>query len=222
EGGRRKVVVMGGPAMAVWLSRALHDKSVAIRLFETNRARAEELADKLEWVTVVNADPTDPAVFEEERIGEADSFVALRTDDEHNILSCAWAKSAGVKQTIAVITRPTYSRLIERVGVDEAVNPSAVAARQIALELDTAGLVPVASLGEGAIQIFRVRVGPRSELLGKPLRKLKLSPKWMVAAIQHGQQIRVPTAEDFIHVDDNVIVVGKPGDESRLGELFDV
>ena len=53
---RRKVVLMGGPSMAVWLCRSLRDRSFSIRLFETDRERAEELAEKLDWVTVIQAE----------------------------------------------------------------------------------------------------------------------------------------------------------------------
>ena len=63
---RRKVVLMGGTPMAVWLCRALREHAWSIRLFETNTARSEELAEKLDWVTVLNADPTDKGVFAEE------------------------------------------------------------------------------------------------------------------------------------------------------------
>ena len=65
---RQRVVIMGGSAMAVWLCRSLRDRNFAVRLFETDRKRAEELAEKLGWVTVIHADPTERSVFDEERI----------------------------------------------------------------------------------------------------------------------------------------------------------
>ena len=40
---RQRIVIMGGTPMAVWLSRALRNRSFAIRIFETDRERAEEL-----------------------------------------------------------------------------------------------------------------------------------------------------------------------------------
>ncbi|HIB00964.1 MAG TPA: hypothetical protein EYO31_03515 [Phycisphaerales bacterium] len=77
---------MGGTPVAVWLCRTLQNRGFSIRLFETELERAKELAEKLPWVTVIQADPTDPSVFTDEHIENADAFVAL-TGDEHNIPS---------------------------------------------------------------------------------------------------------------------------------------
>lgn len=218
--GRRSVVLMGGPAMGVWLCRALKDQPFSIRLFEIDRARAEELADKLDWITVINADPTDAAVFDEEGIAEADAFIALTNDDEQNILGCAWAKSMGVRQVLSVAQRRSYLHLVSRIGVDHAFSPRIVAARQIERELDDQSLRRLASLAEGIIDVYRVRVGGLGEVIGKPLKKVRLTPDFMILAIQHGPEVRVPGAEDFIHVNDTVLVVGRHGQERRLRKLF--
>ena len=101
--GRQQIVIMSGSAMAVWLCRALKDKGFAIRVFEPRRPRAEELGDKLGWVTVIQEDVMDSAVFEEERVAQADAFVALDDDDEHNILACAWAKDRGVSRADRIL-----------------------------------------------------------------------------------------------------------------------
>ncbi|MCH7812832.1 MAG: Trk system potassium transporter TrkA, partial [Planctomycetes bacterium] len=103
SGKTKNVVIMGGSAMGVWMCRALEGGSFSVRLFEIERERAEELSGKLEHVTVVQADPTDPDVCAEERIGAADVFIAVTNDDEHNILASAQAKSLGVSTAIAVV-----------------------------------------------------------------------------------------------------------------------
>jgi trk system potassium uptake protein TrkA len=79
KGGKKRVALMGGPAMAVWLCRALKRRDFAIRLFEIKHARAEELAEKLEWVTVIEADPSDRATFDEENLAQADAWSRCST-----------------------------------------------------------------------------------------------------------------------------------------------
>ena len=110
--GRRRVVLMGGSPMAVWLCRALQDKNFSMRLFEIKRARAEELAEKLDWVTVLQADPTDRSIAEEEHLGQADVFIALRTADEDNIIASVLAKSMGVTTVMAVVQGSSYVDLV--------------------------------------------------------------------------------------------------------------
>ena len=105
-----------------------------------------ELAGKLPWVNVLHADVTDVAVFEDERVAEADAFIGLTDDEEHNILACAWAKTANVEQTIAVVQRRRYLNLVSRINIDAAFSPRAVAVRQIERAINDAPMLQMASL----------------------------------------------------------------------------
>ncbi|MCA9296277.1 MAG: NAD-binding protein, partial [Phycisphaerales bacterium] len=216
---RNKVVIMGGPTMAVWLCRALRDRDWSIRLFDTDRARAQELAEELDWVTVLNADPTDPSVFAEEQIGLADVFVAMLDEDEANIIGCVQAKASGVTQAIAVVKRSKYLDLLYHVGVDRPFSPSRVAAREIEDLLDDSPVRLLASLANG-VDAHLVRVSEDAEMAGKPLHEIKLSPNWVIAAIRRGKNIWVPGADDMIQAKDTVLVIGRQGRERKLQVLF--
>jgi len=220
ERGRKRIAIMGGPAMAVWLARALHQRDFSIRLFELRRERAEELAEKLDWVTVIQADPSDRAVFEEEHLDQADALVALLDDDEHNILACAWAKSMGVANVVAVVQRPDYLHLLPSVGIDRAFSPRMVAVREIERFLQSGPLRRVASLAKGIIDVFQVCVGEKAKVLGKPLRDIRLSPDWVIAAIERADSVQVPSADDTIEVGDTLLVIGRSGTESTLKKIF--
>jgi len=222
RGGRRKVVVMGGPEMAVWLCEALRDRSFAIRIFEVDRARAEELAAELSWVTVLNADPTDREVFNEEHIGDADTFVSLRNDDEDNIIACVLAKSRGVTQTVAVVQRSSYLDLLYDIGVDRAFSPRKVAARQIESVLGDDPLRAITSFADGRLVVYRLVVGAACQIVGKRLRQVKLTPDWSVIAIRRDGVARVPIADDQIAAGDILLVIGREKRDADLRKLFDV
>lgn len=217
---RRKVVIMGGPAMAVWLSRALRGREYAIRLFEIDRERAEVLADKLDWVTVICADPTSQDVAEEEHFDQVDVFIAMTGDDEHNIIGGATAKHMGAGEAIAVVRKPTLWRLVESVGIDRSYSPRTVAAKEIIRFIDTGPIRHIASLAEGFIDVYWVRVGARSDVVGKPLRELKLSPDWVIACVQHGPDVSVPGAGQILQSGDAALVLGRHDREKQLRRLF--
>jgi trk system potassium uptake protein TrkA len=221
KAGRKNVVIMGGPPMAVWLCRALRDRNISIRLFEIKEERAKELADLLDWVTVIHADPTDRAVFDEERIADADAFVALAHDEE-NILGCLLAKTMGVPQSIAVVERPNYIPLLERLGIDRPFTPRLVAVKEIERVLDESPLRQMTSLAEGQIDVYRVRVSEDAPVVGKPLKEVRLAPDWVAVAIQRGEEIHVPGPDDEMHVGDTVLVVGRHGMEDTLRTMFRV
>jgi len=217
---RRKVIIMGGPVMAVWLCRILRDADWSIRVFEKDRQRAEELAERLDWVTVLNADPTEREVAMEEHIGQADAFIALVDDDEDNIIGCVLAKTMGVTQVIAVVQRSNYLDLLSHIGVDHPFSPRVVAAREIEQLIDDEPVRLLASLAEGKIDAFRVRVSAGASVLGKALRQLKISPDFVIAAIRRGERVWVPGADDAIEVGDIVLVIGRHGSERPLKHLL--
>ena len=219
KSGRQQVVVMGGASTAVWLCRALKDHNFSVRVFEADRERAEELAHKVDWVTVLNADPTDPLVFEEEHVGRADAFVALAADDEQNILVAAWAKSMGVEKAVALVQRTNYQHLLTPVGIDHAFSPRRVAVSEIEDLIDKGGLRCVSTIAEGVIDVFRVRIGAKAEVAGRPLREITLKDA-VIAAVPDGDGARMPGPDDVLNADDTVLVIGRHGIEKSLRKLF--
>jgi trk system potassium uptake protein TrkA len=218
--GRRRAVLMGGTPMAVWLCRTLHDRNFSIRLFEVNRDRARELAEKLDWVTVIQADPTDRSIAEEEHLGQADVFVALRNNDEGNIIASVLAKTSGVTQVVAVVQGSTYLDLVYHIGVDRAFNPAEVAAKEIERTVEESPLQQMSSLADGVVDAYQVRVSIKGEVVGKRLRDIHLTPNWSVAAIRRGEKAWVPGADDTLEVGDTALLIGKHGMEKQLKKLF--
>jgi trk system potassium uptake protein TrkA len=220
--GRRRVVLMGGPEMAIWLCEALRERMFSIRLFEARRARAEELAAKLPWITVLHADPTDRETFQEEQLGQADVFVAMRPDDEDNIIACVLAKSRGVTQTIAVVQRSNYLDVLPDIGVDRTFSPRIVAARQIESVLDDRPFRAITEFADGSLVVYRFKIGGGCTLVGRRLREVKLTPDWSIIVIRRGTQAVVPSAGDTLAVGDAVLVIGRAGREAAARQLFDV
>ena len=219
--GRRSVVILGGTMMAEWLCRSLRNKPFSIRLFEKDRARAEELAAELEWVTVLNADPVDPGIFTEERVAEADVFVALLDEDETNIIGGVLAKLRGVEMVIVVVQRSTYLEPVFTIGIDRAYSPRTVAAKQIENALDTSPVRVLSSLSDGEVSVFRVRVGEKSAIAGERLRSVKLTPNWSILAVQRGEKTTVPHADADVCAGDVLLVMGRTAQRAELVKIFD-
>ncbi|MCA9279994.1 MAG: Trk system potassium transporter TrkA [Phycisphaeraceae bacterium] len=213
---RKRIAILGADATTIWLARALRERAFAVKLFVTSRDRAEELAQQLSWVTVVNADPTDPAIFEEENLREYHAFVALTHDDEDNILACAFAKSRGLPSAYAIVQKRRYLHLLEHVAIDEAFSPRLVAAKQVIGMLDDSGFRRIAVIEEGVLEAYAMRIGASCSLCGTPLFEITDFPGWIVAAIEHNDHVSVPDRTATFSVGDRLIVVGPPAIESKL------
>ncbi len=220
---RRRVIIMGGTGMGVWLCRALRSRGFSIRLLESDRRRAEELAAKLDWVTVLVADVHDEHLLEEEQVDQLDAFVALTDDDEQNILAAARAKSMGAREAVAVLQRGTYLHLIRHVGIDRAFSPRVAAVTQVQQLLDTRALRHLASLEPGVAEAYQIRVdAERAPAVGSPLREVHFPMRLMIAVVQRGDQAFVPNATDRIERGDTLVVITPTRSESELRKLFGV
>lgn len=217
---RKRIVIMGGPAMAVWLCRELQDRSFAVRLFEKDRAKAEALADKLDWVTVINADPTDRGVFDEEGLGSADVFISLVESDETNIIAGVLARARGVDEVITVVQQAKYLDIVYDIGVDRALSTREEAVAELEQMLDDRELRHVTNLAEGKVDAWRVRVQSKSAVVGQSLRTLDLPEGFVIAALDRGGDAFVPGGDDELAADDAVLVVGAAGRDKELRALF--
>ena len=218
---RRRIMIMGGSTMSVWVCRALRHRMFSVRLFEADEDRALELSEKLNWVTVLKADVINTDALQEERVDMADAFVAITDDDETNILAAARAKSMGVRSAVAVLQRPTYLHLLKHVGIDRAFSPRDTAVTEIMRRIDTRPVRQLATLARDIANVYEARVPESaSKLIGKPLREVKFPARCIIAAIQRDEDVRVPTAEDTIEPGDTVIVIGPADSHKELNRAF--
>jgi trk system potassium uptake protein TrkA len=221
---RKHVVILGQTSMGVWLCRALRGRGFSIRLVVDDQDRAEELAGKLDWVTVLCADVSDTELFEEERLDQADAFIALTHEDERNILAAARAKSLGVGEAIAVLQRSTYLHLIEHVGIDRAFSPRITAVGQIQQFLDRSPFKHVASLAPGIAEVYEIRIpySGAEDVVNVPLKSLSLPPRTLIAAVQHGDETHVPGAMTQLKPGDTVVMIGPEASEKPLLKMFGI
>ena len=217
---RIHIAIMGQATTAVWLCRALKSRVFSVRLFVEGRQRAEELSEKLSHVTVLEGDPTDPTTFHDEHIGKADTFLAVTDDDERNILACAQAKALGVKTSIAVVQRAKYLHLLPHVGIDHAFSPRADAVKALLHLIDRGSIHSLATFANGVAEVYEIQPSKRGKVVGKQLRNIKFSSPAMVAAIQRGDRVYIPGAEDEIEAADRILVIGASGMTGHLQELF--
>lgn len=222
HGGRRRIMIMGGSTQAVWLCRELKRIGASVRLFVSDEARATELAEKLDWATVINADVINSDTLQEERVDQSDAFVAATDDEETNILGAALAKTRGAKTAICVMQRPTYLHLLEHVGIDRAFSPRATAVTEITRLLDQRDVRRLATLSRGVAELYELHLGEAlsKAIAGKALMDIEFPPHCLVAAISRGERVYIPGAQDRFEPGDLVVILGPAEAEKPLNKLF--
>ncbi len=220
-GRSRRIIILGGTAQCVWVCRALKDRGFSIRVFERHEARARELAEKLEWVTVLHVDAINTDALKDERVDLADAFLALTVEEERNILAAARAKSMGVKSAVALLQRSTYQHLLGHVGIDKAFSPRTTAGNEVLRLIETGPVKHLTTLAEGIAEVYELDVPiGATRSVNKPLKEVKLSANTILAAVQRDDDVFVPGADSQIHPGDTVIAIAPANARKELRKLF--
>jgi len=217
-GPKQGVVIAGGGETGHHLARVLQRDRFSVVLMEESKDRCDFLAKNLPHVTVVQADATRRAVLEEERVGSADVFVACTGDDESNIMAGVEARDIGAKTIMAVVGRPDYADIVGRLGVDVAVSPRDVMARQVLSFLQSGPVVSRMPLRGGEISAFEVEVLEGAPATEHVLANVPLPDQCLIAAIMREDYAKVPGADDRLQAGDIVIALI---DESELDAALD-
>lgn len=217
---RFSLMIAGGGETGYHLSRIMEGEPCTTTLLESNRERSATLANQLKMTTVIEADATRRDILEEERVGQTDIFVACTGDDENNIMSCVEARDLGAKKIMAVIGRPDYAKVVNKLGIDIAISPRDVMARQVLSFLNTGVIVSRTRLPGGKTSIFEIDVLEGAPITQGKLADLKTPAQCLIAAVMRNGAARVPTADDQLRPNDMVVAFIEDGAVDETIDLF--
>ena len=221
----KKVMIMGGGRIAVYLAKLLAEDGIAVTVVEHNRAICHELSDELPHARVINADGTSGDVLQEEGLQNMDAFVALTGDDGSNIISSMYAKNCQVTKVVVKVNREFYSDILAAAGIESVVTPRKLVSQQLARYARAmhnsmgSSMETLYRLADGRAEALEFKVLENSVCIGKTLKDLRLKPNTIVAAISRGKETIVPDGNTQIRPGDHAIIIAKTG---RLKELDDI
>ena len=201
-----RVMILGGSNIGYYLAKRLRELNISVTFVEQDKARCQELTELLDDVLVIHGDGTDIHLLEEESLGEMDAFVGTTGFDEENLLMALMAKQAGVRKTIAKISRPNYAKVIDKLDIDAAFNPIYISASEILKFIRGGKVVSVSLLLGGNGEVTEIVVGKGVPIIGKALEELKLPKGIIIGAIVNDNEVIIPNGKSVINENDRIIV----------------
>lgn len=217
---RRSVFIAGGGETGYHLAASLNSRRYSVTVMETDLRRCDLLANGLPHATIVQADATRRAVLEEERVGRADVFAACTGDDENNIMACVEARELGTKRIMAIVQRPDYANVVGKLGIDLAVSPRDVMAKQILSYLNMGPVVSRAMLPGGKIGVYELEVNEGVAATEYDLFNLPLPAGCLVVAMMRHDYVRVPGASDRLRPGDQAVMLVEASAADEMLALF--
>jgi len=216
----KKVMIVGGGKTGLYLAQKLSDERVSVKIIEIDKNRCQYLSEHLNDVLVLHGDATDLNLLEEEDLDEMDAFITVTGYDEDNLLLALMAKQHKVVDVIAKVSRKSYADLIEKLGIDMALNPLDITASNILRFIQGSKRIISSQVIQGQAEIMEILAIERMGLVGIPISKLPLPEGVIITGIHRGEEVIIPNGNTVINVDDKVIIFCLLSDVPQLEKLF--
>lgn len=222
----KSALLVGGSRTSFYLAKVLLKHGKFVKLIEVNEERAIQLESALDGVSVICGDGTDTDLLTEEGIMDFDAAVALTNIDEENIILSMYAAKQGVTKTICKINRDPLAKMTSEMLSDCSVvcpkaNTAAIILRYIRAvdNADGDSIKTLYKILDGGAEAAEFIAKEGSEIIGKPLRELKLNSGNIIACVSSGKKVIIPDGNTVINAGDSVIVI-TTNTLSSLGEIL--
>ncbi|RLI79025.1 Trk system potassium transporter TrkA [Archaeoglobales archaeon] len=214
----RNVVVFGGGTVGGYMAKILDSSNLNIKLIDPNPEVCENLCSTLQRVKVIIGDPTDLDLLYEEDVGRSDVVVACTESDEKNLLVSLLSKSLGAKKAISQVSKGSYMKLFEKVGIDVVLSPRTITYVEVLRHLRLMAVETLAEIEKGEAVVFEVQI-TKDKLSGKKVKDLKLPQRAIIGGILRGEECLIPRGETEIFKGDRLLVFA-PWDEVEKVERY--
>ncbi len=216
----QKVMIVGGGKTGFYLADKLSEFGIAVKVIEKDKDRCYYLSTHLDDVMILHGDATDTSLLDEENIDEMDAFVTATGLDEENLLLALMAKQRGIEDVISKVSRQSYKDLIEKLGIDMALNPLDIVASIILRYIQGSKRIVSSLLIQGQAEITEIIASDTMKFTNVPLNELDLPDGVIIAAIHRGNSIIIPDGTTSILADDKVTIFCLLSDLTELEALF--
>ena len=202
----KRVIIIGAGQTGQALARKMDRARISTKIIEKDEAICAQLSAGLDHVIVINGDGTSKELMEEENIGSADFLVAITGDEESNILISLLAKEMGAQQAITRVSKLSYLPLMSAIGIQSVVSPRLAAVRAILHYIRPGKILSVAPLKGEHAEAIEAEALETSDIVNKPLHKVKIPKGVIVGAIFRKDEIIIPRGDTVIRPGDRLII----------------
>jgi trk system potassium uptake protein TrkA len=220
----RRIVIVGGGSVGLFLARMLEDSyaNVRLKVIERDANRAEMVANEVKRSIVIIGDALDSGLRREANVQDAETVVAVTNDDKVNILASLLAKNEGAQKAVTLINNPDYGPLIASLGIDVSIDPRETTVSTIMRHVRRGRIRGLHTLGSGQAEVIEMQAMATSGIVGKPLRDLHLPAGVLIGAIIRDGKTVLPRGHTVIAPDDHVVIFARGDVVRKVERLFAV
>lgn len=212
---KKQFAVIGMGRFGSSVADALSKLGFEVLAIDANEQKIQEISGTV--THAVSADTTDEETLRALGIRNFDVVVvAIGADIQASILTTLILKELGVPRLIVKAQTELHGKVLSKIGADKVVFPERDMGLRVAHHLISPNILDYIELSDD-YSIIEMKA-PR-HFTGKNLKQLDVRAKFKcnVMAIKTGVKMNIsPYAEDIIHEDDVLVIVGKNNDLTNL------
>ena len=222
----KDIMIIGGGRIGYYLADSLSQKKYAVKLIESDPARAEHLAELLPKVTVVCGNGTQHDLLMEEGIASMDAFVALTDIDEENMVVSMFSNKMKVRKTITQIKSDNLYGMLNELNLSNTVSPKRIVANRVISYIrsisNTRGsnVLTLSRLVNNQVEALEFHAKKQEDFYDRPFKELQVKDNCLIACIIRKNEVIIPNGNACIKLGDNIIVVTTHKNFDDLADVF--
>jgi len=220
----RRIIIAGGGNIGLFVARAIEEReqNVRVKMIETRRERAVEIAETLQRTVVLHGDALSEDMLREADVTSAETLVALTNNDQANILTSVLAKQLGCRRSLCLVNGPGYSNMVRSFGIDAQVSPRMITVSRILQYVRRGRIRVVHEIHNGAAEIIEAEALETTPVVGPPIRNLEISKGVRFGAIVRRGKLIKPVGDTELQPRDRVILFAPAKHIREIEQLFRV
>ncbi|PKA82327.1 trk system potassium uptake protein TrkA [Ulvibacter sp. MAR_2010_11] len=216
----KNVMILGGSNIGRKTARDLCESSFRVKLIESDKNKAFEIADEIPSCLVINGDGRNVDLLMEESIQDMDAFISVTGNSETNIMSCLVAKSKGVKKAIALVENMDYFQLSHSIGIDTLINKKLLAANNIFRYVRKGEVVAMTKLNNMNAELLEFIVSPTSKVCDSLIKEIEFPRSAIIGGVVRNGEGLIALGDFRIKSGDRIVVCCLPQSISKVEKLF--
>ena len=211
----KSVLVIGMGRFGKHVARKMMELNNDVMIVDSNEQIIEELSSNFTDSHI--GDCTNEAVLRALGVGNFDiCIVAIGNNFQASLEITSLLKDLGAKYVVSKASRDIQAKFLLKNGADEVVYPEREMAEKISVRLSAKNVFDFIELTP-ELSIYEIPICVN--WVGKSIGDLEVRSKHHVniLAVKNGNDLKpLPGAEHIFHVNDHIVVLGKPADVFKL------
>jgi trk system potassium uptake protein TrkA len=235
----RKIVIVGGGKIGTSIAHHLlnghrthrglvsrlfgslaESRIKSVKIVDRDYTRCKELSTLLPDALVIHADISDEGVFEEEHFANSDLVIAVTGNQELNLVTAIYAKSIGIKRSVALVNKTNYTRIASQLGIDVPVSLKNSMVNSILKIVRRSNVKSVHSIPEGELEVMEILVDSASSAVGKKISEIRLPGGALVVSILHDEQTHIPHGSYVVRGGDHLVIIARLSSIEQIQRVF--